>query len=102
MEYSAFKLNYKLVWIIVISSVLFSITALLSIFQQWVVPQVITHSAIILSAAAWLIVIGDMAYRKFYHKSLWVIFMVLFPSITPVVYLFQRSKLERIESNISR
>jgi hypothetical protein len=101
MEYSAFKLNYKLVWAIVISSVLFSITALISIFHQGTIPQVINHSAIILSAAAWLIVIGDMAYRKFYHKSLWVIFMVLFPSITPMVYLFQRKKLKRIESKLS-
>ncbi len=101
MEYSAFKLNYKFVWAIVISSVLFSIIVLISFFQQWAVPQVVNHSAIILSAAAWLIVIGDMAYRKFYHKSFWVIFMVLFPSITPIVYLFQREKLERIESKLS-
>ena len=101
MENSAFKLNYKLVWAIVISSILFSIIALISIFQQWAVPQVINHAAIILSAAAWLIVIGDMAYRNFYHKSLWVIFMILFPSFTPIVYLFQRKNLERIESKLS-
>jgi hypothetical protein len=101
MKYSAFKLNYKLVWAIVISSILLSLAALISIFQQWAVPQVITHSAIILSATAWLIVFGDMTYRKFYHKSLWIIFMVLFPSITPAVYLIQRSKLERIESKLN-
>jgi len=100
MKYSAFKINHKLVWAIVICSLIFSLVALISIFQQWDVPQVINHSAIILSAAAWLIVIGDMAYRKFYHKSLWVIFMVLFPSVTPIVYLFQRKKLERIDSNL--
>jgi len=100
MEYSAFKINHKLVWAIVISSVIFSLVALISIFQQWAVPQVVYNSAIILSAAAWLIVIGDMAYRKFYHKQFWVIFMILFPSITPLVYLFQRGKLERIESEI--
>ena len=98
MEYSAFKLNYKLVWSIVIISVLFSIVALISIFQQWAVPQVVNHAAFILSAAAWLIVIGDMAYRKFYHKQFWIVFMILFPPITPVIYLFQRGKLERIES----
>ena len=100
MEYSAFKLNHKLVWVIVISSVIFSILAMISLFQQWAVPEVINHAAIILSAAAWLIVIGDMAYRTFYHKSLWVVFMILFPSITPLVYLFQRGKLQRIERKI--
>ena len=63
MEYSAFKLNHKLVWVVVISSVIFSIIAMISLFQQWAVPEVINHAAIILSAAAWLIIIGDMAYR---------------------------------------
>ena len=100
MEYSAFKLNQKLVWAIVISSLIFSIIAMISLFQQWAVPEVINHAAIILSAASWLIVIGDMAYRTFYHKSLWVVFMILFPSITPLIYLFQREKLQRIESAI--
>ena len=65
MEYSAFKLNHKLVWVVVISSVIFSIIAMISLFQQWAVPEVINHAAIILSAAAWLIIIGDMAYRTF-------------------------------------
>src|SRR6056297_3867511 len=100
MEYSAFKLNQKLVWAIVISSVIFSILAMISLFQQWAVPEVINHAAIILSAAAWLIVIGDMAYRTFYHKSLWVVFMILFLSFTPLIYLFQREKLQRIETAI--
>ena len=100
MDYSAFKINHKLVWAIVLGSVIFSLVALISIFQQWAVPQVVYHDAIILSAAAWPIVIGEMVYRKFYHKQFWIIFMILFPSITPLIYLFQREKLQRIESRI--
>lgn len=101
MEYSAFKLNYKLVWGIVISSVLFSIIALISLIQQWAAPQVIFHAAIILSASAWLIVIGDIAFRKFYHKKFWIIYMIFFPSITPLIYLFQRKNLGSINRSMS-
>ncbi|WP_147303479.1 PLDc N-terminal domain-containing protein [Rhodohalobacter sp. SW132] len=68
------------------------------LLQEGAAPKVIIHAAMILSASAWLIVIGDIAYRKFYHKKFWIIFMVFFPSITPIVYLFQRKNLERLES----
>ena len=50
---------------------------------------------------SWILVLMDMFDRKFYHRKYWVLFMVLLQPIAPIIYVFKRHKLQRIEDTVN-
>jgi len=55
----------------------------------------------IIGILSWILVLMDMFDRKFYHRKYWVLFMVLLQPIAPIIYVFKRHKLQRIEDTVN-
>ena len=78
---------------------LFWLYMLLSGDTSFAFPLTISFASI--GIPAWILVLMDMQNRQFVHKKYWVLFMVLFSTFTPIIYVFQRHKLQRIEDTVN-
>lgn len=54
----------------------------------------------ILQFSFWVFVLQDMIRTEIYQKTFWIVSMFLLPYFAPLFYLFQRKKLEHIQSNL--
>ena len=96
--HKSFTLDIRFIWLILGLSVLLSVTIYISRFYTWEPSQFMLISTVILATAAWIIVLMDIAGNTVYRKGFWVMFMILFPTITPFIYLIQRNKLIQMGS----
>lgn len=94
----SFTLDIRFIWSILGLSVLLSIVIYISRFYTWEPSQFILISTVILATAAWIIVLMDIVGNPVYRKGFWVMFMILFPTFTPFIYLIQRTKLIQMGS----
>jgi hypothetical protein len=74
--------------------VLISLGCLAKILK-WDHSQTLLSIGVICMAICWLAVFVEMYATNFYNRKFWLISMVIFPSISPVVYLIRRNTLKQ-------
>ena len=48
----------------------------------------------------WLFLLLDMIRMEIYNKTFWLFSMLIFPWLAPAVYLFQRKKLNHLQTSV--
>ena len=102
MENNDFKIDIRLVWILVIGNIILTIVSAFAKTQQWEFSQLLFTSALILFFSVWIIVISDMLKNKIYNKTFWIMSIFIIPFITPIFYLIQRDKLIRLGNKFEK
>src|SRR5205823_6479441 len=93
MENQYLKISTSTVWVLLILQGLFVFVGALSKLQHLQFGLVALAICAFLSLSASLILINDIALSKIRDKIIWIMCMILFPSITPFVYLLKRKAL---------
>ncbi len=93
MENMDFKISFKTVWVLVVGNILLTIIAVFAKIQHWEFSQLLLTVSLILFFSSWIITFSDIVSTKIYHKKFWILYMFVFPSITPLIYLVQRKRL---------
>jgi len=98
MEVIDFKLNPKIVWILVIGNILFAIFSVIFKMKHLGFESLFLIIAITLFFSSWIIIVGDMAKQNIYNKTFWIMSMFIISPIASVSYLIMRDKLLRLGS----
>ena len=101
MENQDFKIDIKIVWILVIGNFLLTIFGAFAKIQHWEFSQILLPVGLMLFFSTWIIILSDMVKNKIYNKTFWVMTMFIMPSIATILYLIQRNKLLRLGQRFS-
>jgi len=96
MNKQDFRIGFKAVWILVIISFLLMFFGTIVKLQHWDYSDIYLITGLVLGLVSWLIIISDMVNKDIETKTLWIIMMILIPSLTSIFYLIQRDKLVKI------
>lgn len=95
-------LDFKIVWVLVILSLLLTFISITSKILHWKSSQILLTLGLFFTFLAWIIILSDMVMKKIYHKRLWIMMMFFLPNITVIFYLFQRNALLRLGKKFAK
>ncbi|HEY9169194.1 MAG TPA: hypothetical protein VIN72_06880 [Lutibacter sp.] len=96
MEKQDFRINTKIVWILVIGNIFMTTIGALAKIQHWEYSQLLLTVGIVFFFSTWIIILSDMTMNKIYNKTFWIMSMFIIPGISGVFYLIMRNKLLRL------
>jgi len=96
MENQDFKISFKIVWLLVIGSILLTIVGAFAKIQHWDYSPFFLTVGLMLSFSTWIIILSDMVKNKIYNKAFWIMTMFIMPSIATIFYMIQRKKLIKL------
>jgi bacteriorhodopsin len=92
MKNQKFKLSKTVVWLLVLGNLLIIIGAIAKI-QRWEFLNTLLISGFVLLLLNWILIFGDIIKNRIYNKTFWIISMIVFPTISPIIYLLRRNRL---------
>lgn len=96
MKTKEFKISSRIVWMLVIGNVLLTLFGAFAKIVHGHYPESWLTFALVVFFSSWIIIMNDMRENKIYNKSFWVISMFILPTISPLLYMFQRDRLIRL------
>ncbi len=96
MEKQDFRINTKIVWILVIGNILLITIGALAKILHWEFSQIFLIVGLIFFFSSWIIILSDMTMNKIYNKTFWIMSMFILPMISGIFYLIIRNKLLRL------
>jgi NADH:ubiquinone oxidoreductase subunit 6 (subunit J) len=96
MENQDFEIGIKTIWSLVIGSLLFTIGGMFAKIQHWEYAQVILSIGLIFYLATFVIMVRDINRSKIHDKELWIMFMIVAPYISPILYISRRAKMIKL------
>jgi hypothetical protein len=64
--------------------------------NAWELAQPLLFTGLGLMLLTWLLIMIDITKRNMYNKITWIVFMLLFPFVTQVVYLLKRDEPRKV------
>lgn len=83
----------SMLWALYILELVCVALVVVSQLQDWIIRTDISYLMFILSFAVVIMTLFDIIKHNCKHKKRWLLFLILVPIITPLVYLIQRPKI---------
>lgn len=96
MENKDFRIDLKIVWILVIGNLFLTFVGALFKILHWEFSQLLLTISLIIFFSSWIIILSDMTKSKIYNKTFWVLSMFILPMISGIFYITMRNKLIRL------
>ncbi|HLW15557.1 MAG TPA: hypothetical protein VKX30_08685 [Flavobacteriaceae bacterium] len=96
MKNQDLTIDFRLVWLLVVGSILFISLGALAKVLHWEFATIYVLTGLVFTFSSWVILLSDMVKRDIYNKTFWIISMFLMPSIASIFYLIQRNRLLRL------
>lgn len=96
MKTKEFKINSKIVWLLVIGNILITLIGAFAKILHWSFSESWLTVGLILFFSSWIIIISDMYKNEIYNRKFWILSMFILPAISPLIYMIQRNKLIRL------
>lgn len=93
MKNQDFIIGIKIVWALIIGSVLLTMLGISLEKDNSEFWQFIFAAGVTLALTVWIIIFSDIIKNKVYNKTFWIISMIILPSISPIIYLIRRNRL---------
>lgn len=96
MKNENFKISTKIVWFLVIGNTLLTVIGTLAKINDWNFPEFLLTFGLMMLFSSWVIILDDMVKHKIYNKTFWILTMFIMPSVSIIIYMFQRKRLLRL------
>ncbi len=96
MKNQDLTIDFRLVWLLVVGSILFISLGALAKVLHWEFATIYLFTGLVFTFASWVILLSDMIKSEIYNKSFWILSMFLMPTIACIFYLMQRNRLLRL------
>ncbi|MDA3909883.1 MAG: hypothetical protein PF448_00825 [Bacteroidales bacterium] len=102
MKNSDYKLNHKVVSLLVIGHIVFMLLGIFAQIYEMDSAHFFLSAAITFFFSSWLIILSDLVKQKVFNKSFWILAMFITPSIAMVSYIFMRNRVIRLGEKINK
>ena len=96
MENQDFEIGIKAIWFLVIGNLLFTIAGAFAKIEHWDYSQVLLSIGLILFLSTLVIMVRDINRSKIHDKEFWIMFMLILPFISPILYVTRRTKMIKL------
>ncbi len=91
MKNNDFKINFTVIGVLLITSIMLMITMFFPFFGE--MRFIFGSFGTGIFFVSWLIVFIDILKHKVYNRQFWIISMFALMTIAPIVYLIRRNKI---------
>ncbi|MEA1874269.1 MAG: hypothetical protein U9N51_07575 [Bacteroidota bacterium] len=96
MKNSDYKLNNKIVSLLVVGHIVFIFLGSFAQIYEMDSAHFFLSAGITFFFSSWIVILSDIVKQRIFNKTFWIVTMFIIPSIAMFFYIFMRNRLIRL------